>query len=205
VLGLLAPDQGTVQVLGRSPQEARFEVGYVPQFLHFDRDFPIRVLDVVLMGRLGRGRLLRRYTAGERRAARDALDRVGVSHLAERQVGRLSGGQIQRVLIARALSVDARLLILDEPTSSLDSRVGVEFYELIRSIAGDRTVILVSHDIGIMNQYVTSVACLNRRLFYHGPKELTREVIEETYGCPVDVLVHAPSHRVLGGHGRPEP
>jgi zinc transport system ATP-binding protein len=202
LLGLLEPDQGRVEVLGLPPLLARAQVGYVPQSLHFDRDFPMRVMDVVLMGRLGRDRVFRRYGERDREAARAALERVGVGHLADRQVGRLSGGQLQRVLIARALTVDARLLFLDEPTSSLDTRVGVEFYELIRDIAGDRTVILVSHDLGVMNRYATSVACLNRKLFYHGPKQLTREIIEETYGCPVDVLVHSHSHRVLEEHGR---
>ena len=124
--------------------------------------------------------------------------------LAGREIGRLSGGQLQRVLVARGLAADARLLLLDEPTASLDSRVLGSFYELLGRLSKRLTIVLVSHDVGVMSQHVKSVACLNRRLFYHHSKEITREMVEEAYGCPVDFIIHSHSHVVLGEHGRAE-
>jgi zinc transport system ATP-binding protein len=200
ILGLLEPDRGSVRVFGESPARSRGEIGYVPQHFRFDLDFPIRVLDVVLMGRLARRGLLRRFSAEDRSIARAMLEKVEILHLAERQVGRLSGGELQRVLIARALAVEPRLLLLDEPTASLDERIGRSLWELLDGLSREMTVVLVSHDIGAISQYVRSVACLNRRLYYHPSGELSQEILEATYGCPVDLLAHGHPHRVLGRH-----
>jgi len=204
ILGLLEPDQGRVRVFGRPPALSRGEVAYVPQHFDFDRDFPIRVEDVVLMGRLHRGGVLHGFAREDRDRARDAMEELGIGHLADRQVGELSGGQVQRVLVARALAVEARLLILDEPAASLDPKVGVELYERLAALGERNTVILVSHDIGVVTRHVTSIACLNRRLHYHHSREITEEMIEETYGCPVDFVVHEHTHRVLQDHPREE-
>lgn len=204
ILGLLAPDRGRVRVFGRPPAESRGQLAYVPQYVDFDRDFPIRVRDVVLMGRQHHAGILHRFDDEDVARAREALEGLEIAHLADRQVGRLSGGQLQRVLVARALAVDARLLILDEPTASLDPRVGMEFYERLSALGGRITVILVSHDIGVVTRHVTSIACLNRRLHYHHSREITQEMIEETYGCPVDFVVHEHTHRVLEDHPREE-
>ena len=119
---------------------------------------------------------------------------------ADRQIARLSGGQIQRVLIARALAVDARLLLLDEPTASLDPKGHGELYELLDGLVPDKTVVLVSHDVGVMHRRVRSIACLNRRLHYHDSSDFSQEMIEEAYGGAVDVVVHRHTHRVLDGH-----
>lgn len=204
VLGLLTPDRGRVRVFGRPPEDSRGQVAYVPQYSGFDRDFPIRVEDVVLTARLHRAGILRRFNDADRRRAREALEELEIGHLADRQVGKLSGGQLQRVLIARALAMDARMLILDEPTASLDPRVGVDLYERLAAMGERITVILVSHDIGVVTRHVTSIACLNRRLHYHHSREITQEMIEETYGCPVDFVVHEHTHRVLEDHPREE-
>ena len=208
LLGLLKPDRGTVRVLGRPPGAARGDVAYVPQRAEFDTRFPIHVLDVVLMGRLGRARMLRPYGAEDRDRARQALERVGLSDLARRQIGELSGGQLQRVLIARALVLDARVLLLDEPTANLDSTVAGRLYELLRDLTGKLTIVLVDHDIGVMSRYVQSVGCLNRRLHHHHGRHLPQDVLEQAYGYPVDVLTHdhdhaddhGHAHRVLDGH-----
>ena len=200
LLGLVRPESGAVRVFGKPPGASPGLVSYVPQHGRFDFDYPIRVIDVALMGRLSRRALFRRFSGEDRARAHDALARVGLQDLAHRQLGRLSGGQIQRALIARALASDARLLLFDEPTASLDSRVVPEVYELIAGLAGERTVVLVSHDIAILPRYVKSVACLNRTLHYHASNEITSEMIEAAYGCPVDMLVHSHTHRVMPGH-----
>jgi zinc transport system ATP-binding protein len=203
VLGIFEPDRGRVRVFGESPAHARGRVGYVPQHVRFDLDFPIRVLDVVLMGRLARGRPLRPFDSGDRRIARGSLDRVELGAFADRPIGALSGGELQRVLIARALALEPQLLLLDEPTASLDERIGRSVWELLEELSHEMSIVLVSHDIGAISHYVRSVACLNRRLYTHPSKELTREVLEATYGCPVDLLAHGHPHRVLDHHGGP--
>jgi len=213
LLGLLKPDRGSVRVLGKPAGAARGEVAYVPQRTEFDSRFPIHVIDVVLMGRLGRARLLRPYSAEDRDSASQALERVGLLDQADRQFGELSGGQLQRVLIARALALDARILLLDEPTANLDSTVAGRLYELLRDLTGKLTIVLVDHDIGVMSRYVQSVGCLNRRLHYHHGRHLPQEVLEQAYGYPVEVLTHhhhhddddhGHTHRVLDDHERDE-
>jgi zinc transport system ATP-binding protein len=202
IAGLLKPDEGVVRVLGRSPANARGQIAYVPQYAAFDFDYPIRAIDVVLMGRLRRGTLMGRFSAKDRELAEAALEEMGVGHLAQRQVGKLSGGQLQRVLIARGLAVDAPVFLLDEPTANLDASIVNDFYARLGRLQGERTVILVSHDIGIISRYVQSVACLNRRLHYHDTREISRELIEEAYGCPVDFITHRHTHLVLDDHPR---
>lgn len=202
VLGLLEPEAGTVRVLGRRPRDARGRVGYVPQHARFDHDFPISVRDLVLTGRLGR-RADRPggWADADREAADRALRQMDLEGRAGDLIGSLSGGQLQRALIARALCVEPGLLLLDEPTASVDTRVGRNVYELLGRLAGKVTVVLVTHDVGVISRYVQSVACLNRRLYYHGTEELTPELLEEAYGAPVDMVAHDHGHRVLGEHG----
>jgi zinc transport system ATP-binding protein len=204
LLGLITPDRGRVRVLGCTPTQARGRVGYVPQHFQFDPAFPLRVVDLVLMGRLGRSRMFRRFSAEDRRVARDMLERVELGDLEHRQISTLSGGQLQRALIARALAMDPELLLLDEPTASLDERIGRSVWELLEELSHEMTVVLVSHDVGAISRYVRSVCCLNRRMYYHPSKSLTPEILEATYGCPVDLLAHGHPHRVLVEHGDPE-
>lgn len=200
LLGLLEPDAGEVRVLGGTPAHARGRVGYVPQFARFDRKMPIRVGDVVLMGRLRAHRFGPRWREEDREAAWRAMSMVELEGLAGRQVGSLSGGQLQRSLIARALAMEPELLLLDEPTASVDTPVGRELYATLAGLTDRMTVILVTHDVGVLAREVESVACLNRRLFYHGTEALSREVLEKTYGSEVDLVSHGAEHRHLGDH-----
>lgn len=200
ILGLLSPDRGSVRVLGESPARARGRIGYVPQYTRFDAGFPVDVLDVVLMGRIGSRGLFRQPTQRDRDVALSALGKVEMTDQAGRQIGRLSGGELQRVMIARALAVEPLLLLLDEPTASLDTRVGVSVFELLKDLTNEITLVLVSHDVGVISRYVKTVACLNRRLYYHHSKEITQEMFEAAYGCPVDLVAHGHAHRVFDDH-----
>lgn len=197
ILGLLRPDSGSIRVLGVSPDEARGLVGYVPQYAHFDRSFPIRVRTAVTMGTLGRGRMGDTVASD---AVDRALEQLELHVVADRQMGSLSGGQLQRALIARALVTEPKLLLLDEPTASLDTRIGRSVYELLEELAEKITVVLVSHDIGVISRHVRTIACLNVEMHYHHSKHLTPEMIEAAYGCPVDLVAHGHPHRVLEQH-----
>ena len=200
ILGLVRPSRGRVTVLGTTPDKARRRVGYVPQDSLFDRDFPASVWDVVLMGRLGRVGRLRRYGAEDRAAAWNALETVEMQRFKDRQIGRLSGGQQQRVFIARALVSDPRLLLLDEPTASVDAPMMEEFYELLNRLKQRMAIVLVTHDLSAVSVYVDTVGCLNRKLFYHHSKEISREDLEAAYQCPIELIAHGVPHRVLRKH-----
>jgi zinc transport system ATP-binding protein len=197
LLGLIRPAKGRVQIFGKPPWQAHSYIGYVPQYTAFDREFPINVWDVVLMGRLGKTSLIKSYNSRDNEMAEQALKRVGMESFRNRQIGRLSGGQLQKVLIARALTSQPQILLLDEPTSSIDAESETGLYGLLGELNESMTIIMVSHDIGAISQRVNSIACLNRKLFYHGSKDLTPEVIEAVYGCPVDLIAHGTPHRVL--------
>lgn len=208
ILGLIQPDRGTIRIAGRVAGRMRGHgaadthgvVAYVPQYAGFDRSFPIRVIDVVMMGRLRGSGLTRRYSAQDREKARAALGKLDLDGLADRQIGKLSGGQLQRVLIARALATDASILLLDEATSNLDTPIEGKLYELLEELSHDRAIILVSHEIGVISKHINSIACINRKLHYHRSNELTPEMIEQTYGTSMDLVVHGHAHRVLETH-----
>jgi zinc transport system ATP-binding protein len=191
VLGLLTADTGRVTVLGKSPVHARGELGYVPQFASFRRDFPVTVEETVLLGRLGRTRTMLGYCPRDRALAIDAMNETGVVELRARPIGTLSGGQLQRVLIARALAGEPRVLLLDEPTANIDLRAEVDIFDLLKTLNARMTVVVVSHDIGFISQYVTRVACLNRTLLCHTASPISGELIEQLYGAPVRMIRHA--------------
>ncbi|MDD5127079.1 MAG: metal ABC transporter ATP-binding protein [Dehalococcoidales bacterium] len=197
MLGLINPDRGRVLITGKPPAKARDIIGYIPQHSLFDRDFPINVWDVVLMGRYGRAGLFRGYGEHDRNAAEQALRDVSMLELRSRQVGLLSGGEQQRVFIARALVGEPKLLLLDEPTASVDVNTQAEFYELLEKLKERMSIVLVSHDIGAVSIYVDDIGCLNRRLFYHGTKQIDAETLEKTYGCPIHLVDH--HHNIISG------
>ncbi len=190
ILGLLSPQAGRIEVLGRSPARSRKWLGYVPQYPVFRRDFPISVEDTVLMGRLGKGRLLGGYRRVDREIARRAMRETEVAGLAGRQLSTLSGGQLQRVLVARALACEPRILILDEPTANIDMRVETDIFDLLKQLNRRMTIIVVSHDIGFISQYVDRVACLNRTLMCHHTADIDGKMVNELYGSHVRMVEH---------------
>ncbi len=195
IMGLITPSEGSVV------RDDTKRMGYVPQFTSFDKSFPINVMDVVLMGRLKKPiKLFSRYSSSDISAAEDVLGRLGLIDLRYRQIGQLSGGQLQKVLIARALCLQPDILLLDEPTANIDSNSSTEIYKLLKDINGKMTIVMVSHDIGVMASYVKTIACINKRLYYHGDSQLDIETLNRVYGCPIDLIAHGVPHRVLEKH-----
>jgi zinc transport system ATP-binding protein len=190
ILGLLEPVSGTIDVLGCEPQSASRKIGYVPQYPAFGRDFPITVEQVVLMGCLGNSSLFGGYSRQDRWVAHRAMVETEVEGLAKREISTLSGGQLQRVLVARALACNPKILILDEPTANIDMRVESDIFDLLKHLNQRMTIILVSHDVGFISQYVDRVACLNRTLVCHQTSCINGRVIDELYGTHVHMVEH---------------
>lgn len=190
VLGLLQPGAGRVRVLGRLPRLACTRVGYVPQFAGFQQGFPISAGEVVLQGRLGRRGWWRALGASDRRAALAALAATGVEGLAKRPIGALSGGQLQRVLIARALATEPELLLLDEPTAHIDSQTEHGLFELLAELRQRMAIVVVSHDVGLVSRHVDRIACLNRRLVCHAAAPLAEGSLQALYGVPMSLVHH---------------
>lgn len=199
ILGLLKPTRGTVRVFGQPPAKVRSRIGYMPQHASLDLLFPVSVLDVVLMGRLGNRKQLGLYSREDKEMGVEALQRMEMYDMRHRPFADLSGGQRQRVLIARALASDPDLLLLDEPTSNVDLAIETELYDLLQELNEKVTVVLVTHDLGFVSRYVKSVACVNRRIVVHPTSEITGEMINEIYGCDMRMVRH--DHRCSeGGH-----
>jgi zinc transport system ATP-binding protein len=201
MLGLLKPERGSVRVFGKPAKEASHRIGYMPQHFHFNQSFPISVTDVVLMGRLQPGKGWSRYSRRDKRATEKALEKVEMSEFRNRRIGELSGGQIQRVFIARALVDDPEVLLLDEPTTSVDTKHETDLFDILKELNQTVTIMVVSHDVGIVSSHVKSVACVNQQLFYHDDSEISQEMLEMAYQCcPVDLVAHGLPHRVLQKH-----
>jgi len=204
LLGLIIPWRGQVRIMGKRVTEGRRHIGYVPQVVDFDRQFPISVWDVALMGRLSRRRLLHRYTDEDGQSVEQALRSVEMLDLRDRPIGELSGGERQRVYVARALATEPSILLLDEPTASVDPQVRAGIYELLRELNERITILMISHDMSAISSHVKTVGCLNRRLFYHGQKELTPDMLELAYQCPIDLIADGVPHRVFPAHDQGE-
>lgn len=200
MLGLLNPDRGKISIFGQPPRKVTHRIGYVPQNVHINKDFPITVLDVVLMGRLGAVKGRPGYSKADGRAARAVLEQLTMWEFHDRRIGNLSGGQLQRVFIARALVADPEILFMDEATASIDAQGRSNLYHLMQELNQSKTIAVVSHDLMVLSSYVKSVACVNRNLLYHEAAEVTTEMLDMAYHCPVDLVAHGLPHRVLCQH-----
>jgi zinc transport system ATP-binding protein len=181
-LGLLEPQRGVVRVFGSRPALARRRVGYMPQYPNLDPDFPVTVMDVVLMGRLGHGPGVGPFRRKDKEIARSALDEVGCADLIGRPLSKLSSGQRQRVLVARALACQPDLLLLDEPTSNLDPSVQDDIQDLLNVLNRRMTIVVVSHDVAFVSKYVKRVVCVNRTIAIHPTSEIKGDVFSKLYG-----------------------
>jgi manganese/zinc/iron transport system ATP- binding protein len=199
IVGLVPLDSGWIRVLGQPIERMRLQVAYVPQRGAVDWDFPVRVRDVVLMGRYGRIGWMRRPSSRDREIAMQALERMGMTSFADRQIGQLSGGQQQRVFLARALAQESQILLLDEPFVGVDAATEEAIFELLESARAEgKTVVVVNHDLGTVRRNFDRVILLNGRVVAYGTPEdaLQPEVLQRTYGGRLTVL-DAADHMVI--------
>ena len=195
ILGLLKPQKGSVE-----HTLDKHEIGYLPQGKQVDENFPITVREVIASG-LEHGLKIEFRKAKERRSKVDEiLERVGMEALRSRPVGELSGGEFQRTLLARAIISSPKLLVLDEPDTHVDNQFETELYSLLKELNEQMTILLVSHDIGIISPYIKTIACVNRDLHYHSSNEISEEQLK-VYICPIEIITHGTvPHRVIKEH-----
>ncbi len=195
ILGLIKPTGGSIKhSLNKS------EIGYLPQGNPVDENFPITVKEVIASG-LEHGLRINLGTARSRQhKVHKALETVGLEALASRPIGELSGGEFQRTLLARAIISTPSLLVLDEPDTHVDNQFEKELYAILKELNKSITILLVSHDIGIISPYIKSIACVNRTLHYHASNEINEEQLK-VYNCPIELIAHGPvPHRVIKEH-----
>jgi len=197
ILGIISPWTGTIRYSDRIGGR----LGYVPQFARFNRNFPISVFDMVLTGCIHGANYLRRYTAENRERAAAILAKLDLYGKRQESITALSGGQLQRVLIARALVSEPLALFLDEPTTSMDATSQTDLLDLLAELRQRMTIVVVTHDPTPYTQVYRHIACLNRHLYYHGRGELDARILEKVYGCPVEILGHGIPPTLLAGHG----
>ena len=203
ILGLLTPQSGQIIFHPRRPSRVKqgLSIGYLPQYTSIDRKFPISVQEVILSGLIGIKGTATRFTKEDRLSAQQVAQRMGLSGLEHRPIGTLSGGQLQRTLLGRAVISDPEVIILDEPSTYLDRHFEAQLYQLLTDLNRQCAIILVSHDIGTVLRQVKSIACVNGTLDYHPDTGITTEWLERNFQCPIDILGHGDlPHRVLGRH-----
>jgi len=191
ILGINPLQKGSISVLGKKPSKNRIHMGYVPQNTNVNIDFLIKVIEVVMMGHVGGKRPLFSYGKEELLCAMGVLEQVGMLDYAQSKIGSLSGGQRQRVMIARALCAHPSILILDEPTSSIDIKGQRDIYELLKVLNQSITVIVVSHDISVLLEYANKAAHVNKNLSYHDisdKKETFHMHGNEGHFCEIELL-----------------
>lgn len=194
------PYSGTIVLDESLRRNNHYKIGYMPQVSEFDMRFPISLEEVVLSGLQTEKGFFGRYTDHDKKRARLLLDKMGIADLASRPIGEVSGGQMQRALLCRAIIAEPRLLIFDEPTNFVDNRFEYEFYNLIKQFSNNTAIIVISHDVGTITSVVKSIVCVNRTVHRHDSNILTAEQLEN-YNCPIQVLSHGHiPHTVLAHH-----
>jgi len=185
VMGFLKPASGKIEIFGKSPQSALKEIAYVPQSVRFDRHFPISVMELVLSGRLSRLPWYGVYSKEDKDKAVEALKRVGLLSFKDAAFGTLSGGQAQRILIARALVSEPKLLLLDEPTASVDTQAEADIYRILDELKGHMTIMMVTHDLGTIIDHVDRVICVQGHALVLKPEEVCEHFAIGLYHGPL--------------------
>lgn len=201
LLGLKNDYSGRVIYYHDGVQVDKIRIGYLPQYTSIDKSFPISVREVVLSG-LNRQKLMfGGYSAEQKEKAEKVISEMGLSGFSNHPIGELSGGQVQRALLGRAIVSDPELLILDEPSTYVDKYYEAKLYELLNEINRNCAIILVSHDIGTVLQNVKSIACINETLDCHPDTGISEEWLMRNFNCPIDLVGHGNlPHRILKNH-----
>jgi zinc transport system ATP-binding protein len=198
ILGLLKPVEGTM--LFNSELLNGNSIGYLPQMSTGDINYPVTVTDIVLSGLMIRKGFISRMSSSDKKRAGEVIEELGLTELTHSTINELSGGQMQRVFLARAIIGDPKLLLLDEPGNFVDATFENEFYEKLRELNKRMAILMVSHDVGTISAHIKSFACVNRSLHYHPSHEITNEDLL-AYGCPIQLVTHGDiPHTVLKHH-----
>lgn len=199
ILGLLKPSSGEL-IFSEELSNRKTDIGYLPQVNKFDSRFPINVIDVVLSGLAGKQSWIKPFNSANKEKAMQLLADLGIANIANKPIGQLSGGQMQRAFLGRALISDPKLIILDEPGTYVDNKFESELYEKLVQLNKTKAILLVSHDVGTIFAHVKSIACVNRELNYHPSNIITPEQLA-SYNCPIQIITHGEiPHTVLGVH-----
>ncbi len=196
ILGIIKPWSGQVNF----KRDLSGRIGYVPQFLNFNKDYPASVFETVIMGRLRSNNYLKKYSKDDEEKTKAVLDKVDLYSKRRERIGSLSGGQLQRSLIARSLVSDPLVLLLDEPTASVDITSQTTLLDLFDELKEKMSIVVVTHDPTAYSVSYRHIACLNRQLYHHGREEMDGKIIEQIYGCPVELLGHGIPHTLLKEH-----
>lgn len=199
IIGLVKPFRGKIKYFNNNA-EKKLNIGYLPQQFYADKKFPISVEEVVLSGLINDQRFFIRYSKSDKKKVRDVLEQMRIPDLRLKPFDELSGGELQRVLLARAIISSPKLLLLDEPNTYVDQRFENELFGYLKELNESMAVVVVSHDAGIISSYVKTIACVNKELHYHPSNEINNELLK-AYKCPVDLITHGKvPHRVLKDH-----
>lgn len=194
------PHTGTIHIDDSLRRHNHYKIGYMPQVSEFDMRFPISLEEVVLSGLQTEKGFFGRYTSADRQRAKELMKQMGIADLASRPIGEVSGGQMQRALLCRAIIAEPRLLILDEPTNFVDNRFEYEFYNMVKQLNERMAIVMVSHDLGTITSVVKSILCVNQHVHRHDSNILTAEQLQN-YNCPIQILSHGHiPHTVLEHH-----
>ena len=202
MLGLITPSKGNILFYRKDQPVNRLNIGYLPQINQIDKKFPISVFDVILSGLTAKRKFFTYFTNEQKDQAKEVAHRMGLDGLIDRPIGNLSGGQLQRTLLGRAIVDNPDLLILDEPNSYVDKRFETNFYKILEEVNLKTAIIIVSHDVGTVISLVKNIACVNEGLHYHSGANVTSEWLEQTYtSCPIEIVGHGDfPHRILEKH-----
>jgi zinc transport system ATP-binding protein len=198
ILGLIKPFKGSISF--NSELLSENTIGYLPQISTGDVNYPVTVTDVVLSGMMIKKKVLSRMSLADKTRAGEVIGHLGLAGFERSPLNELSGGQLQRVFLGRAIIGDPKLLLLDEPGNFVDSTFENDFYEKLKELNNRMAILMVSHDIGMISSHVKSYACVNKNLHYHPSSEITNEQLL-AYGCPIQLITHGDvPHTVLKQH-----
>jgi len=195
ILGLLKPKSGEIRYC---QSDLKDKIGYMPQTNYIDKQFPILVKETIASGLISEKNLSKQETKVK---VEETISQMGLEEIKNKPIGEISGGQLQRTLLARAIINQPELLILDEPNSYVDKRFEMYFYELLQEINKKTSIVLVSHDIGTVISTVKNIACVNETLHYHAGTNVDYHWLEKHFACPFDLIGHGNiPHRILKNH-----